>query len=146
MSSRRSVQHNMLVDKPTNASATSDSFYTHGMNNGWLEIVLPHTGDAVGSIAIKGGVQKLQTTHDDLSLDDSQIYINGLNLADNAFTGLTWAASAPGTIAIANTQVADARIRIPAINFPQYLSVVYTRSSGGSASQYVQAILYLSEA
>jgi hypothetical protein len=146
MSSRRSVEHRMLVDAPTNASITSNPFYTHGMNNGWLEVRIPHTGDAVGTFAFKGGNEKTQSTHDELSLDDSQIYINGLNLADNAFTGITWAASAPGTLSVAAAQVADARIRIPAINLPQYVSVVWTRSSGGSATQYIQAVLYLSEA
>lgn len=134
-------ENKLLTDAPTNASATSASQPIRGFSTGWVEIFVPHTGDAVGTIALLGGMDALQTTHHQLALDDDYIYVNGIPLT-TAFTGITWASSAPGTISIAAAQVADAYIRIPVINWPEYISCVYTRSSGGSASQYIQVKWY----
>lgn len=145
--SRKFTDHRMIETKPTNASYTSESLATRGLSSGWVEITIPHTGDAVGTMSLKGGNQKAPSTHDDLAIDTAQLYINGAALSTTAFTGITHGGvTTPGTLAIAATQVADARIRIPAINFPEYISIVWTRTSGGSASQYIEAYTYLHEA
>jgi hypothetical protein len=135
-------QANLLYNAPTNASITSSSQPIRGFGSGWVEFFVPHTGEAEGTLSLKGGNDALQTTHHDLSIDDSYIFINGLNLQDNAFTGITWAATAPSTLVIAAAQVADARIRIPVVNLPAYISAVWTCTGGGSASQYIQCIWY----
>ena len=135
---------NLLVDKPTDTSATSDTFSTRFRSSGWFEIFLPHTGDPEGTIAIKGGVNKLQTTHSGLEVLSSQIYVNGANLSDTPVTGLTLTAA--GTLTVASTLDADVYIRIPVINVPPWISAVYTRTGGGSSSQLLQVSFHGREA
>lgn len=134
----------MAVDKPTNTDFTTASLETSG-REGWLELTIPHAADIVGTISFRGGISSTQSTHDDLGLDDAEIYINGPDLQGTAFTGITWASTAPGTLVLAAAQAADARIRIPVINPPPYISVYFNNTSGGSAVTYIQATWFFRE-
>lgn len=134
--SNKSSHDDMLVNAPTNASITSAAFSARFRSSGWFELFVPHTGDAVGTILIAAGNSRDVATHNGLNFDDAQIYINGAPLDPTPFTGITY--TAPGVLSIAAAQVADARIRLPVINIPEFISATYTRSSGGSATQYLQ--------
>jgi hypothetical protein len=132
----------MAVDRPTDTDFTTAVVSTSG-REGWLEIFLPHTGDAVGTLSFRGGLSSTQSTHDDLELDETEIYVEGANLSTTAVTGLTY--TAPGTLTIAATLAADVRIRIPVINPTPFISLVYNQSSGGSSTQYIQATWFFRE-
>jgi hypothetical protein len=136
------VFQKMAVDRPTNASFTSGVAESLG-NEGWLELYIPTTGAAVGTISIRGGVSSTQSTHDDLELDDTEIYAEGANIDGTPVTGIAY--TAPGTLTLDGNLAAATRVRIPLINPPPYLSLVYARGSAGSATQYIQATWFSRE-
>jgi|SRR5687768_8618469 len=131
----------MAVDRPTNASFTSGVVETGG--DGWLELLIPTTGAAVGAISFRGGVSSTQSTHDDLELDETEIYVEGANIDGTPVTGIAY--TAPGTLTLDGNLAAASRVRIPLINPPAFLSIVYARNSGGSATQYIQATWFFRE-
>jgi hypothetical protein len=134
--SNKSSHDDVFVNVPTNATYASSAFSARFRSSGWFELFVPHTGDAVGTILVAGGNSRDVATHNGLDFSSAQIYINGEDLSGTPFTGITYTAA--GTLSIAAAQVADAHIRIPVINVPLFYSATYTRSSGGSATQYLQ--------
>jgi hypothetical protein len=138
--SNKSSHDDMLVNAPTNASITSAVFSARFRSSGGFELFVPHTGDSVGTILIAGGNSRDITTHRGLDFLSTQIYVNGEDLSGTPFTGITYTAA--GVLSIAAAQVADARIWLPVINVPEFISATYTRSSGGSATQYLQLTFF----
>lgn len=132
----------MAVDKPTTTDFTSEPL-EHLGGEGWFEVFLPFTGAATGTLSFRGGMSGTVSTHDDLELDDTEIYVEGANLDGTPVTGLAY--TAPGTLTLDGNLAADVRIRIPIVNPTPWLSVHFNNTGAGDAASLIQVTWFCRE-
>jgi hypothetical protein len=134
----------LIYQQPSNASFTSELFESRQFASGWIEFAIPNASDVVCTMRVIGGnLPSSEIAHDDLALDLTQVFVNGIVWASHGVTGLTHGgASAPGTFSIAADLSANIRVRCPILNVPRFSGLIYTRSSGGSAAAFVEGVAY----
>lgn len=116
---------------------------TEGYPAGWVELLIPNAGGVnnfAGTIDLMGGNYRDATKLTQIALDTAQIYVDKAKYSAAAIPGLTHGGDTnPSRLTVAATLADSTRVKIPTINWPRFLQLVITRTSGGSAAEYWEA-------
>jgi hypothetical protein len=142
-------EYALARDVPTNASYTSEAYDRTNFPNGAISALLDPSDGAnlEATLKLVGSDFPATTAHPisawpELPLIVDQYFVNGIKSSSVSVTGLTMpTATNPASFVVAADMHTALEIWVPMTNMPRYIAAVYTRSSGGGAAEYLQAVI-----